>query len=120
MFWHRKHPDCKEHFPVEGEPVSCERCLLLFIIERLHQMPDSTALDAATAAVSAAIDAGFTSLEATVTTETAAIVAALQAAQASGSAVPQASIDAVTALGAKLQAGFAAASAAIAAELPSA
>lgn len=81
-------------------------------------MPTSADFDAAIAAVSTAVDAGFAAQTTLVTTETGLIVAALQAAQSAGTGVSQEQIDAVTALGTKLASGFAAASASIQSELP--
>lgn len=70
-------------------------------------------LEAAVAAVAVALDAGFADLEATIVSETAAVVAALSAA-----GVTAEQMASVSALGEKFSAGIAAAKTAIAAELP--
>ena len=114
-----RHSQCEEShvtWQIEDgstQERSCVSCLLHHLFDRVLHMPTSADFDAAIAAVSTAIDAGFADLSQTVTDETALIVTALQ-----GAGVPQASIDAVTGLGAKLTAGFAALKTAVQSELP--
>lgn len=84
------------------------------LLYRIVQMPTQSDLDAAVAAVSAKFDAGFTALAASITQETAIVLAKISATPG----VPQAVIDEITALGTKFDAGIAAARAAIAAEVP--
>ncbi len=96
---------------------ACEVCLLLHLLERVSQMPTTDDLNNALAAQAAAISSGFSGLGATIATETSTILAALANAPVQ---IPQATIDAITASTANINAGFAAASAAVSAELPSA
>lgn len=95
--------------------LSIVSLLVLFsLCYRIVQMPTQADVDAAVAAVATLVDQGFTDLTTTIQDETAKVTAAV----AASGQVPQATLDQITALGTKFQAGIDAAKAAVLAELP--
>ena len=100
------HESCRQHPTfLQGEeqlrsPVACQTCLLLHILERIEAMPTLTDLTSATAAVQQTVTEGF-----------AALVTAINDSKTN--AIPQSAIDGVTNLGSTVQAGLAAATAAV-------